>query len=68
MANAVRIAGAVRKDRQVVEAMRTAMKAGRNNESILISNIEDFVPAEVRLAYDRLIDAAVLATLAEFEK
>jgi hypothetical protein len=49
----------VRKDPRVLAALRKAMKAGRTNEVVLIANIEDFAPAEVRRAFDDLIETVV---------
>lgn len=73
----VSIAKLVRKDVRVVEALRGAMKAGRPNKVLVkktqavgkstdktefIENIEDFAPAEVKVAYERLILTIVHVT------
>lgn len=54
-------AAELKKNPEVLNALRGAMKAGRKNELLLISNIEDFAPPEVKAAYDRLLEAVAVA-------
>lgn len=47
-----------KRDPRVIEAMREAMRAGKTGAVILVSNIEDIAPREVREAFEKLIDTA----------
>lgn len=53
----------VRTDDRVVDAMRKAMKAGKRNEVLLINNIEDIAPREIRAAFEVLITTVTHVTL-----
>lgn len=46
---------AIARDGRVVDAMRKAMKAGKRGEILLISNVEEVAPPEVRAAFDELV-------------
>lgn len=44
------------RDPRVVDAMRAAMRAGKAGSAVLVENIEDIAPPEVRDAFEAFID------------